>query len=153
MSVIDAGEVIMQFLTTAEIGAVHCKVPHDNNGRIGAYNSMKDTVLKLKQEHPGVVLVIDLHGSDSSSQILFDIGSETKYAWKENLLVATKLCYNMDRNDTAIRILPDNLGQDNGIITINVSLGQEEADDSFARELIADLSLGIISLFAESTPD
>ncbi len=152
LTALDAGEVVVGLLASAGIGAVHCTVSHDESGRIGAYNRMKNTVVGLKEEYPELVLIIDLHGSENDKPVLFDIGVSSEYAWKENLRIVSAICKNMNRSDIAVRLLPQNLGQDNGIITLNVSLGHVDAEDSFARELIADLALGIITLFEENTP-
>lgn len=153
MTATDAGEVIVQLLSAAGIGAMHCTVMHDENGRIGAYERMKESIVEIKKDKPSLVLIIDLHGSESDKPFLFDIGVSSDYAWKENLRISSAIYYNMDRNDCTVRLLPHNLGQNNGVLTIGVSLGHESADDSFARELIADLALGITLLFNENTPE
>ena len=57
----------------------------------------------------------------------------------------------MNREDVTVRILPQSLGQDSGIVTLGVTLGSNDEGDGFSRELIADLSLGIASLFKENT--
>lgn len=152
LNVIDAGEAITQMLNSSGIRAVHSTVSHDKQGRIGAYNRMKATVEELKEKYTELVLIIDLHGSESSVPFQFDIGVSSEYAWKENLRIVAAVCNKMDRGDTTVRLLPQDLGQDNGIITLNVALGDADFDNESARELIADLSLGIIMLFTENTP-
>jgi hypothetical protein len=98
-----------------------------------------------------LVLILDIHGSDDGSPFQFEIGASTDYAWKENLRIAATVCSNMNREDVTVRILPQSLGQDSGIVTLGVTLGSNDDGDEFGRELIADLSLGIASLFKENT--
>ena len=151
LSVADAGEVVVQLLTSAGISAVHSVVEHDAQGRIGAYNRMKATIEEYKEIYPELVLIIDIHGSDDGNPFQFEIGASTDYAWKENLRIAATVCSNMNREDVTVRILPQSLGQDSGIVTLGVTLGSNDDGDEFGRELIADLSLGIASLFKENT--
>ncbi len=153
INVIDAGSAIVQILCSYGIDAIHCVDKHDEYGRIGAYKRMKDSIGKFKNEYPELAIVIDLHSAEIEAPILFNIGVSHDYAWKENLRIISAIYHNMSREDCVFRLLPQNLGQDNGIITINVGIGYENADDAVARELVASLALGIISLFAESTPE
>jgi hypothetical protein len=151
LSVAYAGEVVVQLLSSAGIHAVHCVVEHDAQGRIGAYNRMNATIKEYKEIYPELVLILDIHGSDDGSPFQFEIGASNDYAWKENLRIAATVCSNMNREDVTVRILPQSLGQDSGIVTLGVTLGGNDEGDEFGRELITDLSLGIASLFKENT--
>ena len=152
LSVIEAGEVIAQLLNSSGIKTLHFTELHDENGRIGAYNRMKDSIERLKDECPELILIIDLHGSEEGFPLMFDIGVSPDYAWKENLRIATVIYNKMDRDDCTVRLLPQELGQNTGILSLNVSIGNNNADDTVSRELIADLALGIALLFTENTP-
>ena len=153
IGVVDAGEAIVSLLNTSGIGALHCRESHDECGRIGAYNRMKGSIEEIASDHTELLLIIDLHAADASSLLSFDIGVSADYSWKENLRAAASIYYNMDGFESVVRLLPRDLGQDTGIVTVSVAIGNPDADDESARRLISALGLSIIELFTENTPE
>lgn len=153
ISVVDAGEAIVSLLNYAGIGALHCKDEHDDIGRIGAYNRMKDSAESIAEEHTGMLLIIDLHSSEKETKILFDIGVAIDYSWKENLRAAASIYNKMNQVEAVVRLLPRDLGQNCGIVTVSIAIGYPECDDESSRKLISELALSIIDMFKESTPE
>ena len=149
VSVYEAGTDLEKLLTASGITVLHSNEQFDEAGRIGSYNRMKTYVKDQIKKHPEILIVIDLHGSQEVKQLLFDVGVTPVHTWKENLKLITGIYGNMGIPDCAIRLLPTDLGQDNGILSLNVSLGCDTADDEYARTLISALALGIIELVSE----
>lgn len=146
LSVLDAGEVLTQLLNSAGVNTFHCVTLHDDSGRIGAYNNMEKSINYLIQEHTQSVLIVDLHNSDITDQITFTVGTDSGFAWKENFRLAVALSEEMCDYNRSIRLLPNTLGQNNGLLTVNVGIGSELYADEDARSLISSLFSGIFNL-------
>lgn len=150
ISVADAGSAIAQILTSAGIDTLHSTVLHDSEGSIGAYSKMKTTVSSVLEKHPGVFCVIDLHDSDSGLPLTFTVATEGE-GWSENLRLAEAVCGRITDTQSAFRFLPGTLGQDNGILTLNVGICGESYEDQEARAVISSLADAIIEICNEKT--
>ena len=148
LSVTDAGSAISQILTSAGIQTVHCTAEHDKDGNIGAYLRMKDSVIELLEEYPEVVCVIDLHDSDCGLPITFTVGTDGD-GWRENLRLAKAVGDEIFGTETAYRFLPGTLGQDSGILTLNVGIGGNGLSDSEARKVISAFAEAFIKICSE----
>ena len=100
-----------------------------------------------------MLLIIDLHSSEKETKILFDIGVAIDYSWKENLRAAASIYNKMNQVEAVVRLLPRDLGQNCGIVTVSIAIGYPECDDESSRKLISELALSIIDMFKESTPE
>ena len=147
-SVTDAGEVISQILTSAGIGTYHCTNDHDSDSNIGAYSRMKASVADLIDTYPDAVCVIDIHDSDSGLPITFTVGTDSA-GWNENLLLSKAVCARISDAETALRLLPGALGQDSGLLTLNIGIGGKSFSDEDTRGLIASVSEAIIKICNE----
>jgi len=146
LSVLDAGEVLAQLLNSAGINTLHCTALHDESGRIGAYNNMEKSIHNALEEHKKCVLVVDLHNSDIDEQVTFTVGTDSSFAWKENLRLAAALSVEMGEYNTTVRLLPNTLGQDNGLLTVNIGIGGEHNTDEEGRRLVSAVFTGILGL-------
>lgn len=153
ISVTDAGEAMAQLLNSAGIGTLHCKTEHDSEGFIGAYSKMRESVLSLRNVNSGIVLVIDVHDSDTSYPLTFTVGTGADFGWKENLRLSAAIYKNMSSDVGIIRLLPSDLAQNNGALTVHVGIGNKSADDEEARRIISAFVDSIIELSTENTPD
>lgn len=148
ISVSEAGLVITQLLQSAGIGTEYCVEVFDKGGRIGAYKMMKEMIRsELTRKHE-LVLVIDIHSSDSGTPITFTVGTGSGFGWEENLRVALGVIDNLDDIETSVRFLPADLGQNSGIVTLNIGICG--ADDKSARRAISALVNAIINLYNEN---
>ena len=148
LSVSDAGSVISQLLTSAGIETYHCITEHDAEGNIGSYLRMKESVTELIERHPDAVCVIDIHDSDSGLPVTFTVGTGG-VGWNENLRFAEAICGKMTGIETAFRFLPGALGQDGGILTLNVGMGGKGVPDDDARAIIATFVNALIKICNE----
>lgn len=151
-SVADAGEVLMQILNSGGIKTYHCTASHDAEGTLGAYKRMNETLKALTVEYPGVVLVIDLHDSDSGKPLTFTVGTGFEYGWRENLKAACAVSANISDTERVIRLLPGELGQNSGILTLNIGICGKDYSDEEARKALASLAKAILIICEEITP-
>ncbi|MBR4033305.1 MAG: stage II sporulation protein P, partial [Clostridia bacterium] len=153
ISVSDAGIVITRLLQSAGIGTEYCDEEFDKEGRIGAYIMMKEKIKSELTQKPELVLVIDVHSSDSGTPITFTVGTGSDFGWQENLRAALGVIDNLEAIEASVRFLPTDLGQNSGVITLNIGICG--ADDKSAREAISSLVNAIIILYNDnprSTP-
>lgn len=148
LTVTDAGNVITQLLTVAGIETYHCVTVHDAEGNIGSYLKMKESVSSLIEKHSDVVCVIDFHDSDSGLPVTFTVGTDC-VGWNENLRLAEAVCGKMKGIQTAFRFLPGALGQDSGVLTLNLGLGGVGFSDDDARSAIAAFANAFIEICNE----
>jgi hypothetical protein len=95
-------------------------------------------------------LIIDLHSSDSGSPITFTVGTGSDYGWEENLRAVLAVTEYLDSGEASVRLLPGDLGQNSGVVTLNVGIGGKNFDDTTARSAIASLVNAIIRLYDEN---
>ncbi len=148
ISVGDAGEVMAQIISSAGINVYHCNTEHDASGTVGAYIKMKETLSELLSEHPDVVCVLDIHDSDSGMPVTFTVGTDYD-GWRENFRIASAVCGQMKDTETAFRLLPGALGQDSGVLTLNVGICGGGFSNDEAREAIAALTEALIKICNE----
>ncbi len=148
ITVSDAGQAIAQIISSAGIKVHHCNTEHDGGGTVGAYMKMKQTVSELLSRYPDVLCVLDIHDSDSGMPITFTVGTDYD-GWRENLRIAEAVCGQMYGTETAFRLLPGTLGQDSGVLTLNVGICGSGFSDEEAREAIAALTEAIIKICNE----
>ncbi len=153
ISVTEAGAVIAQLLNSAGIGTFHCITEHDKEGSIGAYERMRESVDVLREDYKEILLIIDLHDSDTNAPLTFTVGTGQNFGWKENLRICTAIYNKTEKYKGVIRLLPDSLGQNNGVLTVSIGIGGKAENDQEARNIIASTVNAIISLFNETTPD
>ena len=152
MTVLEAGEVLVQLLNSSGIRAVHLKEVHDADGKLGAYDNMLVTVRNTKDEYGGLMMIVDLHGNDEGGGVTFNVGVDTSFAWKENLRAAYSLQHVFDGVECGIRLWPDDLGQHSGTVTVSVAVGGGSTDAEEGRSFISSLALAIVNMFEENTP-
>ena len=148
LTVTDAGDVITKLLISAGIETYHCVAEHDAEGNIGSYLRMKESVAALIEKHPDTVCVIDIHDSDSGLPVTFTVGTEG-LGWNENLRLAEAVCGRMTKIKTAFRFLPGTLGQNSGILTLNVGLSGKGTSDDDVRASIAAFANAFIEICNE----
>ena len=148
LTVADAGDVIAQLLTSAGIKTYHCVSVHDANGNIGSYLRMKESLSELLSRYPEVVCVIDIHDSESGLPVTFTVGTDFN-GWNENLKIGEAISAHMSNIETAFRFLPGSIGQDNGILTLNVGIGGANIPDEAARRAIALFAEAFIKICSE----
>ena len=151
MTALEAGDVLAMLLSSAGVGAVHIDQVHDSEGKLGAYDKMLGSIDKAGEKYEGLLIIIDLHGSEADSPVSFSVGVDTSVGWQENLRVAYAVAAELEYERPVIRLLPGDLGQHSGIITVSVAIGHPEASEEEARKILADLSVAVISLFRENT--
>ncbi len=151
-SVSDAGEVISELLVSAGIPVTHIDEEFDSKSSMGAYERMRESALKLIKEDPTVALVIDLHDSDSGMPLTLTVGSSDKFMWRENLRLACAVYAELEGVNGAVRLLPRPLGQDTGVLTLNIGIGSSVTDEETARGLIAAVSSALIEIFNRKDP-
>lgn len=147
-TVSDAGRVIAQLLVSAGIETYHCETEHDTQGNIGSYSRMKNTLAALTENYPDTVCVIDLHDSDSGLPVTFTVGTDCD-GWRENLRLAEAVCARMTKAECAFRFIPDKLGQDSGVLTLNIGIGSKSTSQTEARMLIASFAEAFIEICNE----
>lgn len=152
MSVTDAGEVISELLNSAGITTLHYSIEHDAEGCIGAYDRMKQSVEQLLADNPDIALVIDLHDSDSGMPMTLTVGANDEFCWTENLRLAYALYAKTEGIDSAVRLLPEAIGQDTGTLTLNIGISAGHTDDIEARKLVAGIANALIILFNGNDP-
>ena len=143
ISVSDAGDVISQLFTSAGLETYHCVTVHDKEGSLGAYSRMKESLTSILEKYPATVCVIDIHDSDSGLPVTFTVGTDGA-GWNENLRLAQAICGRMTGIETAFRFLPGSLGQDSGILTINIGIGNGDCSESEARAAISSFAQAFI---------
>lgn len=148
ISVSDACIAITQLLQSAGIGTEYCNVVFDKDGRIGAYNMMKEKIGSELDRMPELVLVLDIHSSESGTPITFTVGTGSDFVWEENLRAALAVIDNLEAVEASVRFLPTDLGQNSGVVTLNIRISG--ADDKSAREAISALVNAIIRLYNEN---
>ena len=152
MTVLEAGEVLVQLLNSSGIRALHLKEAHDSDGKLGAYDNMLETVRNIKDEYGGLMLIVDLHGNDEGGGVTFNVGVDKSFGWKENLRASYSLLQGFEGVDCGIRLLADDLGQHGGTVTVSVAVGGSSTDAEEGRSFISCLALAIVNMFEENTP-
>ncbi len=140
LSVSDLGEDLAKILVSRGIATYFDDTANDAGGTIGAYSRMSDRVVQLLSKYSQAVVVIDIHDSSSGAPITFTVGTSEGFAWQENLRFACSIYKETKNSDAAIRLLPSELGQNNGLLTLNVGIGGQLCDDSTARALLASVA-------------
>lgn len=153
MTALEAGEVLAQLLSSAGVGAVHIDEIHDREGKLGAYDRTVESIGKAREKYGGLMMIIDLHGSESDAPVSFSVGVEDGVGWQENLRVAYAVATELERERPVIRLIPGDLGQHSGIITVSVAIGHPEASEDEARRLLGDVSVAVVMLFKEKIPE
>jgi hypothetical protein len=146
LTVSDLAADLVKILESRGIRAYFDDTANDVNGTIGAYSKMRDNVARLKDIHNEAFVVIDIHNSDSGVPYTFTVGSLESFAWQENLRFACGIYKIMKDTEAAFRILPSSLGQDSGLITLNLGIGGDTYDDSEARILLSSFADAFIQL-------
>lgn len=140
LSVSDLGEDLAKILSSRGISTYFDSTVHDEAGTIGAYSRMSESISDLQKKYNEAVVVIDIHDSSSGAPVTFTVGTSDGFAWQENLRLVCSIYKGMKKDDVAIRILPTALGQNNGLLTLNVGIGGKFCDDSTARALLASVA-------------
>ena len=148
LSVTDAGDAIAQLLTSAGIKTYHCTTEHDTDGNIGSYLRMKESVSELITRYPDVVCVIDIHDSESGLPVTFTVGTDFN-GWNENFKLSEAVSSYISNIESAFRFLPGTLGQDSGLLTLNIGLGGADTSDEDARSAIALFAEAFIEICSE----
>ncbi len=152
ITVVDAGKVICDILTTADINAIHCARQHDEDGRLGAYALMNESVREILLENNKIKLIIDLHDSDSEKPLTITVGVDEGFAWQENLRLACAMYNAFKDTEGCIRLLPGTVGQNTGVLTLSIGIGGEKMQNDTGRELIGALAEAIMDLFNKTSP-
>ncbi len=147
LTVGDAGRVIADLLESAGLTVIHHTEEFDRESSIGAYERMCTSVKEQIENDPSIALVIDLHDSDVGLPFTLTVGSSEDYGWRENLSLACALYVNTEEIEGAVRLLPHDIGQNSGVLTLNIGIGSSDTDEDTARKLISGISLSIISLY------
>lgn len=151
IAVTEISDDLLRLLQSRGISAYLDDTQYDAEGAIGAYKRMSDNVSKLKNIYKEAVVVIDLHNSDSGVPLTFTVGTSDNFAWQENLRFACAIYKYMDDKNVAIRMLPTSLGQDNGLLNINVGIGGSECTAIEARETLSAF-LDSLTLILQNVP-
>ena len=146
LTVSDLAADLVKIFESRGIRAYFDDTANDENGTIGAYSKMRDNVARLKDIHNEAFVVIDIHNSDSGLPCTFTIGSIDTFAWQENLRFACGIYKIMKDTEVAFRILPSSLGQDSGLITLNLGIGGDIFDDCEARALLSSFADAFVKL-------
>ena len=149
LSVADLSEDLAKILESRGIGVCFENSENDADGMIGAYARMSESVSRLKDIYNEAVVVIDIHNSDSGMPLTYTIGIDDKFAWNENLLFVCNIYRSMKDVESAFRILPSSLGQDNGLLTINIGIGGSQYEDSEVRSWLIAFADGLLRIFNE----
>lgn len=152
LSVTAIGQVLAQILNSGGIETLHCQTVHDKDGTVGAYVRMNETLESLREENGGAVLVIDIHDSDSGKPLTFTVGTGFEYGWRENLNLVSAISRYTSDTESAIRLLPAALGQDSGILTLNIGICGNDYSDAEARKVLASLAKALLLICEKSTP-
>ncbi len=140
LSVSNLGEDLAKILESRSIGTYFDNSENDVSGTIGAYSRMSEKVDVLKEKYSEAVVVIDIHDSDIGSPITFTIGATDEFSWQENLRFACNIYKLMKDKDAIFRFLPTPLGQDSGLLTINIGIGGNLSQDSDARAILGSFA-------------
>ena len=140
LSASDLGEDLAKILESRGVGTYFDNTSNDESGVIGAYARMSEKIAMLKEKYNEAVIVIDIHDSDSGSPFTFTIGATEDFSWEENLRLACNIYKLMKDNDAMFRFLPTSLGQDTGLLTLNIGIGGNMTDDSAARAMLASFA-------------
>lgn len=152
LSVTDVGKVLAQILNSGGIETMHCQTLHDSNGTVAAYERMNQSLDELIAGNSSVILVIDIHDSDSGKPLTFTVGTGFEYGWRENLKLVSAISKNISDAETAIRLLPSELGQNNGILTLNVGICGKDYSDDEARKALASFARALMIICENNTP-
>ena len=140
LSASDLGEDLAKILESRGVGTYFDNTSNDESGVIGAYARMSEKIAMLKEKYNEAVIVIDIHDSDSGSPFTFTIGATEGFSWEENLRLACNIYKLMKDTDAMFRFLPTSLGQDTGLLTLNIGIGGNMTDDSAARAMLASFA-------------
>lgn len=140
LSVSDLAEDLAKILESRGIGTYFDNTANDDAGTIGAYARMSENIFKLKEKYTEAVIVIDIHDSDSGAPFTFTVGATDGFSWEENLRLACNIYKLMKDTDAVFRFLPTSLGQDSGILTLNIGIGGNLTDDSNARTSLSSFA-------------
>lgn len=130
-------EDLLKILQSYGISAYFDGTEYDAQGMIGAYSRMADNVRSLNDIYNEAVVVIDIHDSDSGAPLTFTVGTADTFAWQENLHLACSIYKRMKCSDCAFRLLPSSLGQDNGLLSVNIGIGGADSSEVEVRALLA----------------
>lgn len=123
-NVVRVGASIEQILNAKGIKTIHAKTLNDSPSYSGSYNRALDVVAQNMKENPSIKFVIDVHrdamisktgkkyktvadiNGRSCAQLMFvagtDAGGLTHAAWRDNLVLMTKLQENMSTKHPGI---------------------------------------------------
>lgn len=146
ISVADAGAAVAGILESAGIDVLLCDDDFDAEGRIGAYERMRKKVIEIAETSEGELLIIDLHSSDAGTPLTFTIGTDRNFGWQENLRCAVTVLDLLETSKAALRLLPVRLGQDSGMLTLNIGICGRDCGDGDARHAVAELANALVSL-------
>ncbi len=149
-TVSDLSEDLFKILQSKGISAYIDKTEYDADGTIGAYTRMSENVASLKEEYNNALIVVDIHDSDIGVPFVFTVGISDRFAWQENLRFACNIYKLMKRPDGALRMLPSSLGQDNGLLSINIGMGSAVADVVETREILSSFADALAAILQEN---
>jgi len=122
-NMVSIGQRVAQLLREAGITVLHDRTLHDYPSYNGSYNHARASTIQLLQEHPGILLILDLHrdasgdlnnqfrpvvqvDGQSTAQIMLVMGTNaaglTHPQWEENLSLALKLQAQLERQAPGI---------------------------------------------------
>ena len=127
-----SSERVSDSLSASDLGEDLAKILESRG--VGTYFAI------LKEKYNEAVIVIDIHDSDSGSPFTFTIGATEDFSWEENLRLACNIYKLMKDTDVMFRFLPTSLGQDTGLLTLNIGIGGNMTDDSAARAMLASFA-------------
>lgn len=145
-SVLDFGALMADQLEISGIGTYHCTDSFDEEGNIGAYGRMNKKLKELLHQYPDIVLVIDLHSSDTESPITLTVAHGVGNGWKENYLLAGSVGTKIPECDVSIRIVPGSLGQRSGVLTLHIGIGGIDEDEKIAKNALYKIISSVIGV-------
>ena len=148
LSVSDLGEDLAKILTSRGIATYFDATAYDADGTIGAYSGMSDGVAELVKKYNEAVAVIDIHNSSIGDVVTLTVGTSDSFAWQENLRFACNIYNEMKNDKNVIRLLPTELGQNNGLLTLNVGIGEKNCDDGTTRSLLLFVADALTAVLA-----
>ena len=165
-NMLSLGAEVARLLALAGIGTIHDTTLHDYPSYNGSYTHARKTLAALLEEHPGILLVLDLHRDASggaggqlrtkalvdgepSAQLMVVLGTNHK-GYEENLSLGLKLHTLLERTHPGImrplQLRAQRFNQDlsSGALLIEVgAAGNTHAEAMTAARVLAE---GIISL-------
>lgn len=148
-TVADLSEDLFKILQSKGISAYLDKTEYDADGTIGAYTRMSENVASLKEKYNDVLVVVDLHDSDIGVPFVFTVGISDHFAWQENMRFACNIYKLMKFPDGTFRMLPSSLGQDSGLLSINIGIGGITADDVETRAILSSFADALVAILQE----